>query len=252
MLNHTLTFTKVWNQPTGVEVPRSIVLTVYYTDGTTGDITLTATEGWTKTIEVPVTKNISNVVENHVPPNYTPSYSYPSATEAVVTNNYSKLTSTNVTVKKEWNGRGNKEPITVALMRSEVDANGNATGDATEYATVILTGTPGENTNAGEYGSDGWSYTWKNLPKESTDTTSSVKYAYGILEKNIPAGYQSSISYDFSSETTTVATLPILTMRTVQMKIITSRMYFRPNSSTFEKNGRITVMLPDSDRVICK
>lgn len=207
ILDHTLTFTKVWNQPTGVEVPRSIDLTVYYTDGTTGDITLTATEGWTKTIEVPVTKNISNVVENHVPQNYTPSYSYPSATEAVVTNNYSKLTSTNVTVKKEWNGRGNKEPITVALMRSEVDANGNATGDATEYATVILTGTPGENTNAGEYGSDGWSYTWKNLPKESTDTTSSVKYAYGILEKNIPAGYQSSISYDFSSETTTVATI---------------------------------------------
>ncbi|WP_448915225.1 DUF7604 domain-containing protein [Eubacterium ramulus] len=210
VLDHTLTFTKVWNQPKDVkELVDRIELTVYYTDNTTDDITLTANDNWTKTIEVPVTRNISNVVEKNIPANYTPSYSYPSATEAVVTNNYSKLTSTNVTVKKEWKGSGNTEPITVALMRSEVDAKGNAIGNATEYATVTLNGTPGTDPEdgSGKYGADGWSYTWKDLPKESADATSKVTYAYGILEKNIPAGYQSNISYDFSNGTNTVATI---------------------------------------------
>lgn len=212
VLNHTLTFTKVWNQPTGVTVSSSSVdLTVYYTDGTNEQVTLTpdADGNWTTSITVPVTKNISNVVENNVPANYIPSYSYPSATEAVVTNNYNKLTSTAVTVRKVWQGSGKPEPITVALMQSEVDAYGNAIGNATEYATVTLTGKPGTSPEdgSGEYGTDGWSYTWKNLPATKADTSSSVKYSYGILEKNIPAGYQSNISYDFSNGTTTVATI---------------------------------------------
>lgn len=212
VLNHTLTFTKVWNQPTGVTVSSSSVdLTVYYTDGTNEQITLTpdADGKWTTSITVPVTKNISNVVEKNVPANYIPSYSYPSATEAVVTNNYNKLTSTAVTVRKVWQGSGKPEPITVALMQSEVDAYGNAIGNATEYATVTLTGKLGTNPEdgSGEYGSDGWSYTWKNLPATKADTSSSVTYSYGILEKNIPAGYQSNISYDFSNGTTTVATI---------------------------------------------
>lgn len=214
VLNHTLTFTKVWNQPTGVTVSStSVDLTVYYTDGTNQPITLKpdANGNWTTSITVPVTKNISNVVENNVPANYIPSYSYPSATEAVITNNYSKLTSTDVTVRKVWDTKdvGKQEPITVALMRSEVDASGNAIGNATEYATVTLTGKPGTNPEdgSGEYGSDGWSYTWKNLPKSKADTSSNVTYSYGILEKNIPAGYQSNISYDFSNGTTTVATI---------------------------------------------
>lgn len=214
VLNHTLTFRKVWNQPTGVTVSStSVDLTVYYTDGTNEQITLKPdTNGnWTTSITVPVTKNISNVVEKNVPANYIPSYSYPSATEAVITNNYSKLTSTDVTVRKVWDTKdvGKQEPITVALMRSEVDASGNAIGNATEYATVTLTGKPGTNPEdgSGEYGSDGWSYTWKNLPKSKADTSSNVTYSYGILEKNIPAGYQSDISYDFSNGTTTVATI---------------------------------------------
>lgn len=197
MLNHTLTFTKVWNQPTGVTVSSSSVdLTVYYTDGTNEQITLKpdADGKWTTSITVPVTKNISNVVENNVPANYIPSYSYPSATEAVVTNNYSKLTSTDVTVRKVWQGSGKPEPITVALMRSEVDAYGNAIGNATEYATVTLTGKPGTNPEdkSGEYGTDGWSYTWKNLPATKADTSRQCdiliwypreKYSGGISEQ---------------------------------------------------------------------
>lgn len=191
VLQHTLTYTKVWKQPYGVDpTVDSIDLKVNYSDGTSGTVTLNKTNGWTKTENVPVTKTIESVTEKTPVENYTASYSYPSSTEAVVTNNYSKVTTNKVKVKKIWKGDGPTETVTVALMQSEVDSQG-IIGEAKELYTADLTE------------AKDWSYEWKNLVTESSDTTSTKHYVYGVVEKNIPAGYQSDIVYDFTDPNAT-------------------------------------------------
>lgn len=188
VLQHTLTYTKIWKQPSGVN-PNvdSIDLKVNYSDGTSGTVTLNKTNGWTATENVPVTKTIENVTEKKPVADYTASYSYPSSTEAVVTNNYSKVTTNKVKVKKIWKNDGPKETVTVALMQSEVDSQG-IIGEAKELYTADLTK------------SNNWSCEWTNLVTESSDTTSTKHYVYGVVEKNIPAGYQSNIVYDFTTD----------------------------------------------------
>ena len=188
VLQHTLTYTKVWKQPSGVNpTVDSIVLNVNYSDGTSGTVILNKTNEWTATENVPVTKTIESVTEETPVADYTASYSYPSSTEAVVTNNYSKVTTNKVKVKKIWKNDGPKETVTVALMQSEVDSQGNI-GEAKELYTEDLTEL------------NKWSCEWKGLVTDSSDATTTKHYVYGVVEKNIPAGYQSNIEYDFKTD----------------------------------------------------
>ena len=186
VLQHTLTYKKVWKQPSDVNpTVDSIELKVNYSDGTTGTVTLNKTNGWTATENVPVTKTIESVTEKTSVKDYTASYSYPSSTEAIVTNNYSKVTTNKVKVKKIWEGDGPTETVTVALMQSEI--NQGIVGEAKELDTEDLTA------------DNGWSCEWDKLVTESSDATSKKHYVYGVVEKNIPAGYQSNIVYDFTN-----------------------------------------------------
>lgn len=191
VLQHTLTYKKVWKQPSGVN-PNvdSIDLKVNYSDGTSGTVTLNKTNGWTATENVPVTKTIESVTEKKPVADYTASYSYPSSTEAVVTNNYSKVTTNKVTVQKNWSKDGPRETVTVALMQSEINSQG-IIGEAKELDTKDLNET------------NKWYCEWTDLVTESSDTTSTKHYVYGVVEKNIPAGYQSDIVYDFTDPNAT-------------------------------------------------
>lgn len=188
VLQHTLTYTKVWKQPSGVNpTVDSIVLNVNYSDGTSGTVTLNKDDNWTTTQNVPVTKTIESVTEKTSVKDYTVSYSYPSSTEAVVTNNYSKVTTNKVTVQKNWSKDGPRETVTVALMQSEINSQG-IIGETKELDTKDLNET------------NDWYCEWTNLVTVSSDTTSTKQYVYGVVEKNIPAGYQSNIVYDFTTD----------------------------------------------------
>lgn len=189
-MQHTLTYKKVWKQPSDVNpTVDSIVLNVNYSDGTSGPVTLNKDDNWTTTENVPVTKTIESVTETTPVADYTASYSYPSSTKAVVTNNYSKVTTNKVKVKKIWEGDGPTETVTVALMQSEI--NQGIVGEAKELDTKDLTK------------DNGWSCEWESLVTESSDATSKKHYVYGVVEKNIPAGYQSNIVYDFTDPNAT-------------------------------------------------
>ncbi len=188
VLTHTLTYRKQWNQPENVEMPKnSITLDVAYTDGTAGTVTLEADGYWAYTETVPVTRNISNVTEQSVPSDYTASYIIDSSgTTATVINNYSKLEKKDITVTKKWSGDDNNKDartsVTVGLYRKEA----GSTGTAVRVDSQTLSD---ENK---------WTYTWTQQEIEKYDgADTSVSYEYGIQEENIPAGYQSSISYDF-------------------------------------------------------
>lgn len=192
VLQHTLTYKKVWKQPSNVNLSvDSIDLNVNYSDGTSGTVTLNKTNNWTTTEDVPITKTIESVTEKTPVADYTASYSYPSSTEAVVTNNYSKVTTNTVKVNKIWKNDGPKETVTVALMQSELTSNG-IIGEAKELSTADLTET------------NKWSCEWTNLVTETSDATSTKQYVYGVVEKNIPAGYQSNIEYNFTDNATNV------------------------------------------------
>ena len=145
---HTLTYTKVWNHPSGIEKPKQdIKLNVTYSDGTTDQITLTKDEQYTYQESVPVTKYIVDVTETPVA-DYEASYSITdNGTKAVVTNNYNKVTASNITVIKKWSGNGPQPAITVGLYRS-VDG-----APVEKYKEVTLNST------------NKWSYTWENLPQ---------------------------------------------------------------------------------------
>ena len=195
VLQHTLTYKKVWEQPSNVNpTVDSIELNVNYSDGTSGPVTLNKDDNWTKTENVPVTKTIESVTEKTPVKNYTASYSYPSSTEAIVTNNYSKVTTNTVKVNKKWENNGPTETVTVALMQSEINSQG-IVGEAKELYTADLDE------------SNKWSCEWTGLVTESSDTTSTKHYVYGVVEKNIPAGYQSNIVYDFTDPDATIVTI---------------------------------------------
>ena len=191
---HDLTIEKKWNQPSGTEQPTdSVELRVTFTDGTSKDITLTQDENYKYVLKnVPVTRKISTVEEISKFNNYEPSYQYSAdGTTATVINNYSKLTTQNIVVNKEWEGNGPKSDVQIVLYRS---VNG---GDAEQYKTATLT-------------EANWSVSWNSLTltEVDTETGKNNQYSYAVREVNIPAGYNSSISYQYDeSSSTTTATI---------------------------------------------
>ena len=183
---HTLTYTKTWYQPNSVETPQQdVVLHVTYTDGAKKDITLTKDGGYKLQEIVPVTRKIENIKEEPVN-NYDPSYVISEdGTSATVTNNYSKVTASSITVKKKWVGNGPITPITVNLYRSTDN------GEAGVYDTVQLDK------------SNDWEYTWSELPQSEGTGTSLTTYTYAVKEKKIPANYSSSITYEEGTDSIT-------------------------------------------------
>ena len=183
---HTLTYTKTWYQPNSVETPQQdVVLHVTYTDGAKKDITLTKDGGYKLQEIVPVTRKIENIKEEPVT-NYDPSYVISEdGTSATVTNNYSKVTASSITVKKKWVGNGPITPITVNLYRSTDN------GEAGVYDTVQLDK------------SNDWEYTWSELPQSEGTGTSLTTYTYAVKEKKIPANYSSSITYEEGTDSIT-------------------------------------------------
>ena len=186
MTTHTLTYKKEWNYPSGINEPtQDVKLNVSYSDGTTKEITLTKDEQYTYQESVPVTKYIVDVTETPVA-DYEASYSITdNGTKAVVTNNYNKVTASNITVTKVWNGHGPQPAITVGLYRSVDGAAADKCGEVTLSS-----------------GND-WSHTWNNLPKSEGSATGVKNYSYAVREESIPSNYQSSISYDYGNDTIT-------------------------------------------------
>ena len=183
---HTLTYTKKWNYPSGIKKPtQDVKLNVTYSDGTTEEITLTNAKDYTYQEPVPVTKYIVNVTETPVA-DYEASYSITdNGTNAVVTNNYNKVTASNITVTKVWKGGGPQPAITVGLYRS---VNGKP---ATRIETVTLSS------------DNNWSHTWNKLPQSEGSATDVKNYSYAVREESIPSNYQSSISYKYGNDTIT-------------------------------------------------
>lgn len=182
---HDLTFEKTWNNPDNVTPPEQVILDVVYSDGTTEAVTLTKDKGWTVTkSNVPVTKKVQSVTERAVA-DYTPSYEISEdGTKVTVTNSYSKITTTNITVKKIWSGNGPKSDVKVSLYYSE---NGK---DAEQlYKTVTLNK------------DNDWTYTWEDL--NESDWAAGKDYTYAVREEKIPENYTSNITYSTKGDTTT-------------------------------------------------
>ena len=180
---HTLSYTKVWNHPEGVADPeQNVILHVSYTDGSTGQVTLTKADNYSFQETVPVTKSIASITEETIN-DYEASYSITdNGTNAVVTNNYQKVTARSITVKKEWVGDGPESDVTVSLYQNVND------GEANLYETVTLNK------------SNGWTKTWDNLPQYEGSSTEQKTYSYSVREENIPTNYQSSISYEYGKD----------------------------------------------------
>lgn len=184
---HTLSYEKVWQQPDAITAPDgNVVLHVVYTDGTTGTVTLTKANGYKYTETVPVTKNIASVTEDAIA-DYTPSYQITDGgAKAIVTNSYSKVTSSSITVNKVWSGTGPKNPIQVSLYQSSND------GTAKRYGEIV---TLSEANN--------WTYTWTKLPGSESNGNSHTTYSYAVREETIPDNYVSNITYTYGTDTTT-------------------------------------------------
>lgn len=183
---HTLTYTKVWNYPSSIDKPtQDVTLNVSYSDGTTKEITLTKANEYTYNETVPVTQNIVSVTETPVT-DYEASYSITdNGTKAVVTNNYNKVTASNITVTKVWEGEGPQPEIKVGLYRS---VDGAAAVKCKEVTLNFA---------------NNWTYTWENLPQSEGSATNVKNYSYAVREESIPSNYQSSISYDYKNDTIT-------------------------------------------------
>ena len=183
---HNLTFQKVWEQPDDVQTPvNQVTFDVTFTDGTTDEITVSATDDWTYTLRnVPISKKILQVTETTELNDYTSSSQVSSdGLSATVTNTYSKLTTQSITVKKNWendNEAERPESIQVVLYQSTDGGNAHVYEN---NGTVTLTKR------------DGWTYTWTDLPQTEEQGAGSVKYSYAVREVNTPIGYSSSISY---------------------------------------------------------
>lgn len=182
---HDLTFEKKWNHPDDVTPPNQVILDVVYSDGAIEEVVLNNDNNWTVTeSNVPVTKKVQSVTERAVA-DYTPSYEISEdGTKVTVTNSYSKITTTNITVKKIWSGNGPESDVKVSLYYSE---NGN---DAEQlYETVTL------NKN------NSWTHTWENL--DDKNWAEGKTYTYAVREEQIPENYTSNITYSTEGDTTT-------------------------------------------------
>lgn len=189
VLDHTLKFEKRWNQPSNVNVPvNEVTIKVTYTDGTSENLTLAKAKEWKLEKRVPITKKIGTVEELTELTDYEPSYQIATDRKsAIITNNYAKITTQTIEVVKNWVGdNAPKSDVKVALYQSK------NSGNPVKYKEAILS----EN--------NGWKHTWKNVPLTDTEGSQSVSYTYAVREENIPAGYSSSISYDYQKEKTVV------------------------------------------------
>lgn len=194
---HNLTFQKVWKQPDDVQTPvNQVTFDVTFTDGTTDEITVSATDDWTYTLRnVPISKKILQVTETTELNDYTSSSQVSSdGLSATVTNTYSKLTTQSIKVQKRWQNDDEAErpeSIQVVLYQSTDDGNAHVYEN---NGTVTLTA------------NDGWTYTWNNLPQTEGQGSDLVTYSYAVREVNTPIGYSSSISYagDNTSMTATI------------------------------------------------
>lgn len=180
---HTLSYSKVWKHPEGVATPtEDVVLNVSYTDGSKGKVTLTKADNYSFQETVPVTKSIASITEETIN-DYEASYSITdNGTNAVVTNNYQKVTARSITVKKKWVGDGKKSDVTVSLYQNVND------GEAKLFDTVTLNE------------SNDWTETWHDLPQYEGSATEQKTYSYSVREENIPTNYQSSISYKYDND----------------------------------------------------
>lgn len=175
---HELTYTKEWIHPDTVSEPTvDVVLDVVYTDGTRGSVTLTKDNEYLFKETVPVTKKISSVTERKIE-GYSPSYQITDdGTNAVVTNSYSKVTTSTIKVTKKWVGGTSRSPIDVSLYRSKGD------GNAEKVDTLTLSE------------KNGWSDEWTNLKLSEGSGTDEVFYTYAVREENTPDNYKSNIVY---------------------------------------------------------
>lgn len=181
---HVLTFEKIWNHPDNIAHPNGEVkLNVKYTDGSSEEITLTEGDNWKTSITVPVTKSIVSVEEVTELSDYTPSYQISNeGTYAKVINNYSKVEKQDITVTKRWSDEGSHAPIQVVLLQS-IDG-----GEAVIKDTQVLSS------------ENNWTYTWKAETISEYENGTEHKYSYAVREVNTPAGYSSSISYEFKKD----------------------------------------------------
>ena len=189
VLDYTLKFEKRWNQPSNVNVPvNEVTIKVTYTDGTSENLTLAKANEWKLEKRVPITKQIGTVEELTELTDYEPSYQIATDRKsAIITNNYAKITTQTIEVVKNWVGENApKSDVKVALYQSK------NSGNPVKYKEAILS----ENNN--------WKITWKDVPLKDTEGSQSVSYTYAVREENIPAGYSSSISYDYQREKTVV------------------------------------------------
>lgn len=183
---HELTYTKVWRHPDSVAEPKEdVILDVVYTDGTKGTITLKEENDYTYTEQVPVTKKISSITEKQID-GYAASYEITDGTSAVVTNSYSKVTTSAIQVIKKWVGGTSHNPIEVSLYRSKGDES------AEKYDTVTLSE---ENE---------WTHRWDKLPLSEGGGDKEIFYTYAVREENTPENYQSNIVYDSKGDQTNV------------------------------------------------
>ena len=181
---HTLSYEKHWEQPENEEPSKQdVTLKVGYSDGTTNEITLTADKDYKYTENVPVTKNIASVTEIDTDPDYTPSYQITeNGTKVIITNSYTKITTKDIKVVKVYDESIENPPVVqVALYGSTNDGN----------AVLLDTVTLNEDNN--------WSETWEDVLTQ----WGHEYYSYAVREVNIPAGYKSSISYEYGKDTTT-------------------------------------------------
>ena len=185
---HSLTFEKVWLEPEKSH-PDTIDLEVTYTDGTSGNIKLSGNDSWKETItNVPVTRKIQSIREKlpeEYKDDYTPSYVISEdGTSATVSNSYSKITTKNIKVVKEWRGNGPETDVKVNLYYTDKNAS-----KPTLHETVTLNS------------EKKWTHTWENL--EVTEGR-----IYAVREESIPANYTSNITYSTSTNgDTTTATI---------------------------------------------
>ena len=180
---HTLTYTKIWNHPADVDEPNEdITLNVTYSTGETGTVILKKDENYIYTETVPVTKTIQGISEETEIKDYVPYCQVAQdGLSATVTNTYSKLTTQNIIVQKDWVGDKEEQrpdSITVALYRSTNDQD-----------TQLI---EERELNA----SNDWKTQWTDLKDESVVGGNVEKYSYAVREIDTPLGYSSSISYE--------------------------------------------------------
>ena len=155
------TVTKVWHVPAGTVLPKSITVILTGSDGQTYEKTMSgAGTTWTctfeslPTIEADTGKEITYTVDELDIPGYTSTYNQSTLT---ITNSWNK----SITVSKKWVDLEDSthDAITVGLRTS-------STADPTYTATLSE--------------SNGWSYTFENLPYSDSEGNA---YTYTAVER---------------------------------------------------------------------